>query len=174
MINKRVVTVLKDGKSSISASTDHPRLHRYEHTPGFVSSILWGTDGSATTGQTDAALSVDSMCPAPGHTVFMTVTFPPDSVFADPNLDFGAIAAENAAHMAGLIEWFEPDAPGFHATPTVDYAIVTEGNLVLETDEGEIAVGPNDAIIQNGTRHAWRNRTDKPATIAVVLCGMPG
>jgi hypothetical protein len=26
-------------------------------------------------------------------------------------------------------------------------------------------------VIQNGTRHAWRNKSDKPATIAFVLIG---
>jgi hypothetical protein len=28
-----------------------------------------------------------------------------------------------------------------------------------------------DSYIQNGTRHAWRNRSDAPAVIAVCLIG---
>lgn len=30
---------------------------------------------------------------------------------------------------------------------------------------------PHDIVIQNGTHHGWRNKTDKPATIAFVVIG---
>ena len=46
------------------------------------------------------------------------------------------------------------------------------GEIVLELDDGaEVTLRPGDTVVQNGTRHAWRNRTDKPAVLVVVLVG---
>jgi quercetin dioxygenase-like cupin family protein len=83
------------------------------------------------------------------------------------------LAALNAEHMInapGLAETMEPD--GTHSTETVDYVVVTEGELSMQTDDGAITtLRPGDVLVQNGTRHAWRNLTDKPAAMIVVLIG---
>ena len=34
-------------------------------------------------------------------------------------------------------------------------------------------MGPGDTVIQNGTRHAWRNPFDEPCVMVVVLIGVP-
>ncbi len=106
----------------------------------------------------------------------MMVTFPPDSVFADPSFDGAAAAAENLAKTPGLADLFEPDNPGMHTTPTVDYAVVISGSVVLEVDEGAaVRLEPGDVVVQNGTRHAWRvPPSDEPATIFVILMGAAG
>tara|TARA_Y100001001_G_scaffold2359_1_gene2819 strand:- start:26553 stop:26744 length:192 start_codon:yes stop_codon:yes gene_type:complete len=55
-------------------------------------------------------------------------------------------------------------------TDTVDYGVVLSGQIVLELDNGATrALNPGDVVVQNGTRHAWRNPTDQPATLAFVL-----
>ncbi|WP_033308817.1 hypothetical protein RFN58_41440 [Streptomyces iakyrus] len=47
------------------------------------------------------------------------------------------------------------------------------GEIVLELDDGHCAsLSAGDIVIQNGTRHAWRNRSDQPATVAFVLIGV--
>ncbi|MFI6367718.1 cupin domain-containing protein [Nocardia sp. NPDC050630] len=110
--------------------------------------------------------------PDPGETIALTVTFPPDSVFSDPDFDPAAAAAESVRNTPGLAECFEPTAPGMHTTPTIDYVVVLDGTVVLELDDGVTTeVGPGDVVVQNGTRHAWRVPADKPATIFVVLMG---
>ena len=46
------------------------------------------------------------------------------------------------------------------------------GRVVLELDDGAtVELGPGDTVVQNGTRHAWRNPFDEPATLVVVLIG---
>jgi hypothetical protein len=103
-------------------------------------------------------------------TRFLVVTFPPDSVFSAPGFDPQAAAAENSAISPGLAELFEAD--GMHATPTVDYGIVLEGEVWLELDEGRAELlRKHDVVVQNGTRHAWRNKSNRPATLAFVLIG---
>ena len=59
-----------------------------------------------------------------------------------------------------------------HKTDSVDYGILLDGEIWLELDDGkEVHLKRHDTVIQNGTRHAWRNRSDKPTTIALVLIG---
>ncbi|MEG3585963.1 MAG: cupin domain-containing protein, partial [Actinomycetota bacterium] len=59
-----------------------------------------------------------------------------------------------------------------HTTDTVDYEFVISGEVVLELDDGaEVTLKPGDTVVPNGTRHAWRNRTNEPAVLVVVLIG---
>jgi DNA-binding IclR family transcriptional regulator len=49
------------------------------------------------------------------------------------------------------------------------------GEIWLEVDDGVLTkVGRGDTVVQNGTRHAWRNRGTAPATLAVVRSGRRG
>jgi quercetin dioxygenase-like cupin family protein len=59
-----------------------------------------------------------------------------------------------------------------HTTDTVDYGIVLEGEVWLELDDGkQIHLQAHDVVVQNGTRHAWRNKTQTPVKMAFVLIG---
>jgi len=48
---------------------------------------------------------------------------------------------------------------------------VLEGELWLELTDGEVRLTAGDVVVQHGTRHAWRNRSDRPATLLAVLIG---
>ena len=65
----------------------------------------------------------------------------------------------------------DPDRPGMHATPTLDFDIVLSGTVGLELDQGEVTLRPGDVVVQNGTLHRWHNRGSVPAMIAVVAVG---
>jgi quercetin dioxygenase-like cupin family protein len=59
-----------------------------------------------------------------------------------------------------------------HKTNTVDYAVVYDGEMWLELDDGEILhLNRGDVVVQNGTRHAWRNKGSKPVTMLSFLNG---
>jgi quercetin dioxygenase-like cupin family protein len=52
--------------------------------------------------------------------------------------------------------------PGYesvmHRTISLDYGVVTEGELELVLDSGEMRrMGRGDLVVQRGTMHAWRN-----------------
>ena len=171
-INRLVTGHGDDGSSFVAMQSAPPRTDAFRHIPGMVSRLVWATgvpprlpfDGA------DPTPGVTSFVPAPGETRFIVVTFPPDSVFAAPGFDPDAAAQENLAISPGLAERFEPD--GMHTTPTVDYAIVLDGEIWLELDEGRSALlRRHDVVVQNGTRHAWRNKTEHAATMAFVLIG---
>lgn len=160
------------GRAVVTSDASPPRTDPFKHIPGMVSRLVWSTvatpslphDGS------DPTTLVKSVVPGAGETRLLIVTFPPDSVFASPDFDPAAAVQENLRVSPGLAERFEPD--GMHQTPTIDYGIVLDGEIWLELDDGHAELlQPHTVVIQNGTRHAWRNKSDRPASLAFVLIG---
>lgn len=73
----------------------------------------------------------------------------------------------------GLFSAMEADPPGMHRTDTVDFVVVLEGEVVLELDHGqERLLRANDVVVQRGARHRWRNETDRPVRLSVVMFGL--
>jgi hypothetical protein len=61
---------------------------------------------------------------------------------------------------------------GMHASESVDLIYVVAGEIWLELDDGaEVRLTAGDTAVQTGTVHGWRNRSDAPATLALVLVG---
>jgi quercetin dioxygenase-like cupin family protein len=59
-----------------------------------------------------------------------------------------------------------------HKTNTVDYAVVYEGEIWLELDDAKtIRLKRGDVVVQNGTRHAWRNKRTTTVTMLFFLNG---
>jgi mannose-6-phosphate isomerase-like protein (cupin superfamily) len=55
---------------------------------------------------------------------------------------------------------------------TVDYATILSGEIWLILDDGaEVQLTPGDCVVQNGTQHAWHNRTPEPCVMAGVTVG---
>src|SRR5207248_1847037 len=80
--------------------------------------------------------------------------------------------AEVEEKLPGMIGHMEPDAPGMHTTDTVDFEVVLSGEVWLELDDGaEVHLKPGDTVVQNGTRHAWRNKGSEPATLVAFING---
>lgn len=59
--------------------------------------------------------------------------------------------------------------PLMHRTKTVDYGIVLEGEITLVLDKDEATIQAGDIIIQNGTNHAWANRSGKTCRMVFIL-----
>lgn len=64
--------------------------------------------------------------------------------------------------------------PFWHATDTIDYITMLEGEVVLMTETGEVTLRRGDVLVDRGVRHAWRNDSDAPAVAAIVIIpGLP-
>lgn len=173
MSTRRVVTANdSSGKSIFVSDAVSPREVVHQHTPGFVSSPIWLHQGvpDLTKPNDDPMEKGGSLIPAIGGSNFLVVTFPPDSVMMSPDFNPDLAGPEQLEAVPGIAETFEMENPGMHVTPTVDFAIVVSGNIVLELDDGNtVALGHGDTVVQQGTRHAWRNPGSEPATIAFVM-----
>jgi mannose-6-phosphate isomerase-like protein (cupin superfamily) len=74
--------------------------------------------------------------------------------------------------MPGLLRYIENENPGMHTTDTIDFEYVISGEVWLELDNGEeVHLRPGDTVVQNGTRHAWRNKGSEPCRMAVCMIG---
>jgi hypothetical protein len=175
-MNVRRVVIATDasGRSVVSSDDASPRAHDFVNTPGFAQALVWTTapDPTLPFDGADPTPEAPSLVPDPGATSFIVLTFPPDAVYADSGFDGAAAAEEAAEHSPGIAESLEPDNPGMHTTPTVDYNVVLDGEVWLELCDGaEVKLVAGDVVVQHGARHAWRNKADRPATIAAILIG---
>ena len=99
MIPRRVVTNINTiGKAILQSDGVPPWSKEMVHTPGFASSFIWATSPAPKipTSGDDPTDTATSIVPGPGETRFLVVTFPPDSVFADPAIDFAKANQEQA------------------------------------------------------------------------------
>ena len=98
-----------------------------------------------------------------------------------PNENAARIAAVDSSHSplkvpkggavwrdAYIHQWSAMRYP-LHTTPTVDFTYVLEGDITLDLDEGSVELRAGDCVVQQATRHAWRNHRDHPVRLLTVL-----
>jgi mannose-6-phosphate isomerase-like protein (cupin superfamily) len=132
---------------------------------------LWGGDATPQFPDDGSMPDSHTYFPPIGGFRFGMFTLPPDSV-AGSDIDAAASLDDLEAEAPGLLRYMDPSDPGMHTTDTIDFEVVLEGTVVLELDDGaEVTLHAGDTVVQNGTRHRWKNAGDEPARIAVFMCG---
>lgn len=173
-VRRVVAGIGADGRSRVFEDALAPRAAEFESAPGFAATLLWATSaaGQIERGAPSDRTASAAFVPGQGETLLMFVTFPPDSTMMRADFDGAAFGAEFAQKIPGLAETFEPDHPGMHTTDSIDYDVVLEGEITLELDDGaQVLLRRHDVAVQHGNRHAWRNLSDRPATMLFVLMG---
>jgi mannose-6-phosphate isomerase-like protein (cupin superfamily) len=167
---RRVVTGTSEGGKSIVAVDESLEAVTVAALPGYGWHRLWGFDTpSADRSQGIVQHGLSHFPPATGMR-FTLFTVPPAATARpaptrEQRLELEAKLPGRAAHM-------ESDQGGMHRTPTIDLVYVVRGTITLELDDGvTVDLAEGDAIVQRGTRHAWRNTSAQPCTMLVVLLG---
>lgn len=146
---RRVVTrVDVEGKSALVSDDKPPICFCVGDDNEIEIAELWATQCSEKlpVDGSDPTQTSPAFLPAPGETRFRIVKIEPTKSFK----------LEDALHRADVVE----------------YLIVLSGEIQLVlADRSEICLRSGNCIIQAGTEHAWRNQTDVPCVIAVVLIG---
>ncbi len=169
---RRVVTGHDEHGKAVFASDTEVEATTLALVPGAEFFQLWGADERPSFPGDGSRPAAPSYFPGPGGFRFGVFTVPPDSTVFTPDLDIEAALVELEEKLPGMAAHMEPDNPGMHTTATIDYEYVVSGRVVLELDDGATReLGPGDTVVQNGTRHAWRNPFDEPAVMAVALIG---
>ena len=140
---RRVVTG-HDANKKAKVMIDGPATNEKFPGPATVSTLMWITDSmpcDMPVGDKaeDMGDRIVGTPPPPNGTRFAVIEFPPG----------------NAAVM--------------HRTETIDYVIVIAGEIEMDMDEETVKLKAGDIMVQRGTNHAWANRSQAPARIAVVL-----
>jgi hypothetical protein len=165
------------GRSAILSDGPAPHSHDFESIPGQAQTRIWYTPEPATTRPPTAEPTTAGgpVVPGVGGASFLVVQFAPDSVAHDPRFDPARADAEFAKVAPDIAAASDAAEPGMHRTTSVDYGVVLDGEVWLEVDGGaQTRLARGDTIVQIAGRHAWRNKANRPATVAFVLTGASG
>jgi mannose-6-phosphate isomerase-like protein (cupin superfamily) len=169
---RRVVTGhTGDGKATVASDTAVDAI-TVGLIPGWEFQPLWGADDAPTFPDDGSARPAPAYFPPVGGFRFGLFTVAPESVALPEDFDIQRGFAEMEEKLPGMTAHLEPDSPGMHTTNTVDFEYVISGEVWLELDDGkEVHLRAGDTVVQNGTRHAWRNKGSEPCRVVVCLIG---
>lgn len=140
--------------------------------PGLGFQFLWHRAAATDLPDNGPSDGQGPYFPLPGGVRWLVFTVPAERRPPAEGTDLVAAAAATEAMLPGLRSTMEPASPGMHRSDTVDFVYVLEGEVVLELDDGlETVLRAGDSLVQNGTRHAWRNRSGRPCRMLVVMLG---
>jgi len=169
---RRVVTqVGVDGLSRVECDGEPPNALRLVHGGGAAYSDIWQTFGPL-----GSSMAGGDTPPGPfefyalgGGACWKQMWIPPDADLA--RIDASALAAEYAARAPGIAAGGEhdPGRPGRHRTDSIDLLQVLSGSITLVLDEGEADLRAGEFAVQQGTWHAWSNRSAGPCLMQAMM-----
>jgi quercetin dioxygenase-like cupin family protein len=167
---RRIVCLDREaGKSCLISDGPSPDVRIDPARPGYCSQRLWVTDGTPAKIVFESLHLPHTIEPPPNGSVLNVVTFPPDSAWKGK---VGAREVEAFFRSMGSPQasTYSPQAPHpyMQKTRALEFAIVLEGEIVLVLDTQEVVVKKGEFVVQRGTNHAWSNRTNAPAVLAIA------
>lgn len=140
--------------------------------PGYEFHRIWGSDSIPELPSDGTPPPQLRYFPPKGGFRFGFFTVPPDTTTRVDQTSTAAALEEIRHKLPGMIDVLEPDHPGMHTTDTVDFDVIVSGEVYLELDDGaEVHLKAGDCVIQNGTRHAWHNRSSEKCVISIAIVG---
>jgi len=140
--------------------------------PGFEFHRVWGGDAVPQLPSDGTPTPHHRYFPPAGGYRFYFYVVPPDEQLRSAYRDVASSLGEMQAKLPGMAETLDPTQPGMHTTDSIDFDIVISGELYLQVDDGaEVLLKAGDCVIQNGTRHAWHNRSSENCLVAVAIVG---
>jgi len=142
--------------------------------PGAEFHRLWGADRPPHFPDDGSQPEGPSYFPPLGGFRFMMFTVAPHSMSRRAAVDRHALLAEMESTLPGLAAHMEPNHPGMHTTDTIDFEYIISGEVWLDLDDdATVQLRAGDTVVQNGTRHRWRNEGSEPCRIVVFMVGTP-
>ena len=176
---RRVVTgFTPDGRSTIVADGEPPRILTRPDKPGLVVTEIWATHEAVPIlppGEADPTLIGWHYWPEPGETLFRLVRFPPVAELeaaAAAGVELDAVSRESVMKVRGLPDDYNWQGLAMHSTDTIDYGLVLSGEIWMVLQAGEeVLLRAGDCVVQNGTLHGWYNKGDAACLMAFILVG---
>jgi len=163
---RRVVTGIDaDGTSRFVNDGTPPCVLANPALSGMEVTYVWATDTKPhmpNAGDDETRLDQEFF-PGRDGSRFLVITYPPGFGAGPPGSEVATEDMETPVSFDQLL---------MHATTTIDYGIVLQGELTLVLDSGEeVTLRPMDTVVQNGTVHGWRNSSNETAIVAFVVIG---
>jgi mannose-6-phosphate isomerase-like protein (cupin superfamily) len=164
---RRVVTGHDESGKAV-VLIDGPTPYVNQRGEGNVVQLLWMTNESpADLSHTrDQAAQKTGVPPPPNGAILRVVDFAPYDGKVPQGVDHHALLKQMG---------IEPETQGYHRhlfthrTRSIDYAIVLDGEIDMLLDDSEVHLKAGDIMVQQGTNHAWVNKSGKPCRICFVL-----
>lgn len=166
---RRIVTIDTDEGSSILVSDGPAPDVRFDPArPGFASSRLWVTDSHPAKIVKETLDAPHTIEPPQCGSICRVVTFPPDAGWAGKVGEREVRAYFQAMGSPGA-STYSPQArhPYMQKSRSLDMCLVIEGEVTLVLDRQETTLKAKDAAILRGANHAFSNRTNNPAVVAI-------
>ena len=169
---RRVVTGHSPDSKAVFASDSIVEPHVVTGL-GFEILKLWGADRPPSFPDGGSPSAYRDYFPPVGGFRFGIFTIPPARATPLTTEEREVAYAQMEEMFPGLPAHIEPGSPGMHTSDSIDLGYVISGRIWLELDDGAVEeLQAGDTYVQNGTRHAWRNRSSEPCSILVVLIGV--
>jgi quercetin dioxygenase-like cupin family protein len=167
---RRIVTIDREpGRGSLVVDGPSPDVRTDPARPGFALQRMWVVERAPAPIVSETLHLPHVLQPPRGGSVLNVLTVPPDAAW------------QGQVGQAEVAAWFDsvgcPDAsrfgsqarhPYMQRTNTIDFCFVLEGELVLVLDTDEVVVKAGELVVQRGTSHAWSNRSDGAAVVAIA------
>ncbi len=172
---RRVVTGKTSAGKSVVVSDDKLEPITVAMIPGLETYEIWGADEVVRLPTDGSEPLAQSFFPSEGGFRFGLFSVPPAGLEPPADLDMDEAIAEVNEKLPGMLDLSELDHPGMHRTDTIDYIVVLSGEVSLELDDGQtVPLRTGDCVVQNATRHAWRNTSSAPCLMAFAIVGARG
>jgi mannose-6-phosphate isomerase-like protein (cupin superfamily) len=168
---RRVVTGHDEtGKAIVLLDSTSP--HRVVRAQtGTVNNLMWiaGSTPAEMSGSADRAAGKAGVAPPKHGSVFRIVDFPPttDAEIAKFDPQWLSKQIPHEGHQSA--KYREASHPFMHRTCSLDYAVVLAGEIDMKLDDSEIHLKAGDVLVQQGTNHAWINRSGAVCRVAFIL-----
>jgi mannose-6-phosphate isomerase-like protein (cupin superfamily) len=171
---RRVTTGHNTSGRAVFVSDTEVEGDTFAQVPGAAFHRLWGADHVPNFPDSGSPPVYSDYFPPLGGFRFMTFTVAPQGQAQLTAEDRRALHADFRSKLPGLAEHMERNNPGMHTTNTIDFEYIVSGEVWLELDDGaSVRLRPGDTVVQNGTRHAWRNKGSEPCHIVAFMVGVP-
>lgn len=127
---------------------------------GWQAYVLWATSALPTLPD-DGLAAIDTDASGKGSIRLVQCVVYPE----------GQPAPAGDTETLQAIERSPGDESAMHFTRTVDLVTVIDGEVDVVLDGETTTLHQGDFLVQNGTRHEWRNRGDRPARLSVIVLG---
>ncbi len=167
---RRIVCLDREpGKSCLLSDGPSPDVRTDPARPGFALQRMWVTDGTPAKIVLETLHLPYTLEPPAGGSVLNMVTFPPDESWKG-KVDAPEVQAYFRAMGSPGASTYSSSSPHpyMQRTPTLDFGIVLEGEIVLVLDTQEVPLKAGEFVVQRGTNHAWSNRSNSPAVVAIA------
>jgi quercetin dioxygenase-like cupin family protein len=121
----------------------------------------------------DVATNISTRPNASSTTIWCTESVPVRLPAQEGGEDMGTRRLNSGTPPNGtrlmIMDLFPGCQGAMHRTDTLDYVIAVEGEVEMLLDNSSVVLRAGDVLVQQGTIHAWTNRSAKRARLAIVL-----